>query len=80
MSTVRPSYFLPAIIWECDVGTYLRSRVAGRATGGFQSLAILVGVAESEVDDLDRVVVVEQQILGFQVAMHDVQLVDVLDP
>ena len=40
---------------------------------------LAVGVAKSEVYDSDGSVVVNEQILRFEVSMHDVELMDVLD-
>jgi hypothetical protein len=41
---------------------------------------LLVGIGEAEIDQLERAVEVDQQVLGLQVAVHDPQLVEVLDP
>ena len=37
-------------------------------------------VGEAEVHDLDALVLVEQQVLGLQVAVHHVELMDFLHP
>ncbi len=41
-------------------------------------ITFAVGVAESEVDQSDGLVVVDQQILWFEVSVDDVEFVDVL--
>ena len=41
-------------------------------------ITFAVGVAESEVDQSDGLVVVDQQILRFEVSVDDVEFVDVL--
>ena len=40
---------------------------------------MFVGVAESEVDDLDVLAAIKEQVFGLQVSMCDPQPVDVLD-
>jgi hypothetical protein len=61
------------------VQMYLRSCITGTPASRFKLLRFLVGVAEPEIYDLDRFVEVKQQVLGFKVAMHDIQFVQVLD-
>ena len=60
-------------------GNHLGSSVAWRAARSLQCLTLAVHVRETEVHDLYVVLVVEQQVLRFQVAMADLDLVDVLD-
>jgi len=55
------------------------SSVAGTAAGGLEPLAGLVVVGESEVYDFDVVAVVEEEVLGLEVAVDDAVLVDVVD-
>lgn len=54
-------------------------RVARTAARCLELHALFVRVGETEVDQLQVLLVVEQQILRFQVAMHDAQLVQVLN-
>lgn len=60
-----------------------RHHFGGRLTrtpaGGLQELVRLVRVAQPEVDYFDVVLLVEQEILGFEVAVHDADAVDLLD-
>ena len=58
---------------------HLRSRVARRPAGGLEPLLFLVEVAEPEVDELDVQLVIQQQVLGLEVPVHDLQRVDVLN-
>ena len=58
---------------------HLGRGVAGTPAGCLQRFAFLVQITQAEVNQLDVVVVVEQKIFGLQVAVHDPQLVDVLD-
>eukprot|EP00429_Kryptoperidinium_foliaceum_P018166 CAMPEP_0176041802 /NCGR_PEP_ID=MMETSP0120_2-20121206/20739_1 /TAXON_ID=160619 /ORGANISM="Kryptoperidinium foliaceum, Strain CCMP 1326" /LENGTH=312 /DNA_ID=CAMNT_0017375211 /DNA_START=436 /DNA_END=1371 /DNA_ORIENTATION=+ len=53
--------------------------IARRAACGAQPLAIAEQVAQAEVDDLDPVILVQEQVLGLQVPVHDVHGVDLLD-
>lgn len=48
------------ISFACD---HLRSSIAWGTTGSFQSLTLLIHVGETEVDNFERVVIVEKQIL-----------------
>lgn len=59
---------------------HLGGRLAGTATSGLQRLSRPVGVRQPEVNDFDVVALIEQEILGLQIAMDDVQFVDVLNP
>ena len=59
-------------------GDHLGRGVAGTAAGRFERLARLVGVREAEVDDFYVHVVIQEQVLGLQISMHYVQLVQVL--
>jgi hypothetical protein len=63
------------IALSCD---HLRCSIARGAACSFEKLSILKSVAETEVNDLDIPVVIKQQILGLQVTMNDVHLVDLL--
>ena len=58
---------------------HLRCCVAGRATGRFQHLTLLVGVAEAEIDQSNILLMVEEQVLRLEVPVNDAQLVEVLD-
>ena len=52
----------------------------GRAsTGGFEEFAVFHKVGESEVADFDEVILVDEDVFGFEVAMGDMILMDVLD-
>lgn len=59
-------------------GDHLRRRVAWTATGCLEHFTFLVHVGQTEVDDLDVVLVVKQQVFGLEVAVADAYLVDVL--
>jgi len=59
-------------------GYHLRCRVAGTATGRLEHLALLVHVGQAEVDNLYVVLIVQQQVLRFQIAVADPNFVDVL--
>ena len=56
------------------------SSIARTPTCCLQSLSILIGVGEAEVDYFDVIFVVQQQILWFEIAMADFNLVYVFDP
>ena len=60
-------------------GDHLGRSVAGAAASCLQSLALPVGIGETEVDDFDVVVVVHEQVLGLQITMANAQFVQVLD-
>ena len=55
------------------------SGIARTTACGFEHFAILVHVREAEVDDLNIVLVIEQQVLWFQVSVADANLVNILD-
>jgi len=57
------------------VGYHLGCGVARRSTCRFKELFFFVGVRKAKVDDLDVVVPIEQHVLRFEIAMHDVQTV-----
>jgi hypothetical protein len=59
---------------------HLGRGVAGRPACGLQSLSRFVLVGEAEVDDLDVFVLVEEQVLGLEVAVHYSVFVDVFHP
>lgn len=61
-------------------GDHLGRGLAGTAAGRLEHLALLLGVRQPEVHDLDVVGVVQQQVLRLQVAVHDPQFVDLLHP
>lgn len=58
---------------------HLWSRVARRATCCLEEGALFVEVPETEVHQLDIIVVVEKDVLWLEVSMHNADLVDVLD-
>jgi len=60
-------------------GNHFGRSVAGRTTGCLQQLVFLVHVTETEVDNLECLVVVEQQVLGLEVTVAHAALVQVLD-
>jgi hypothetical protein len=60
-------------------GDHFRCCVAGRPTSCLQGLASGVGVTETEINDLDVVLIVQQQIFWLQVAVANARLVNVLD-
>ena len=53
--------------------------IAGTAAGCLERRTRLVCIAESEIDDFDVHVVIEEKVLRFQVTMHDIKFVEVLD-
>ena len=59
--------------------THLRSGVARAAARCLQRRPWLVEVAQSEVDDLQGLIVVDEQVLRFQVPVADAQLVNIVD-
>jgi len=59
---------------------HFRGRVTGTAASRLQGLTGLIGVGEAEVDDFDIVVVVHEEVLGFQVPVANTELVHILDP
>ena len=58
---------------------HLRGSVAGAAACRLQLLTLFVEIAETEIDELDVVVVVKEEVLWLQVPVHHAELVDVLD-
>ena len=58
-------------------GDHLGRGVAGRPTGGLQHLVLLVDLAQTEVNELDVVVAVEEDVLGLDVSVRDALLVQV---
>ena len=54
-------------------------RVARAATCSLQLFAFFVKVRQPEINELHIVIVVQQQILWFQVSVDDAQFVDVLN-
>lgn len=59
--------------------THLRSGVAGASARCLECCAWLVEVAQAEIDNLQRLVVVDEQVLGLEVPVADSELVDVVD-
>jgi len=59
--------------------TYLWSSVAWAAARCFESCAWLIQVAQSEVHDLQRFVVIDEKILRLEVPVAYAELVDVVD-
>jgi hypothetical protein len=60
-------------------GNHFGCGIAGRTTGRLQQLVFLVHVTETEVDNLERLVVVEQQVLRLEVTVAHAARVQVLD-
>lgn len=58
---------------------HLGRGVARTAAGGLEALAMLVEVGQTEINELDRVVVVQQQVLWLEITMHNAKLVNILD-
>lgn len=58
---------------------HLGSGVARTTASGLEPLAMLVEVRQTEVYELDRVIVVQQQVLWLEVTMHNTKLVNVLN-
>mmetsp|Transcript_27182 Transcript_27182/g.33812 ORF Transcript_27182/g.33812 Transcript_27182/m.33812 type:complete len:303 (+) Transcript_27182:888-1796(+) len=72
----------PDVCTEAEVtltADHLRGGIAGTTARCFELLAFLVEVAEAEIDELNVVVVVEEEVLGLEVAMDDAQLVNILN-
>lgn len=67
-------YFQPVVFLA---GNHLGRGVAGRSTRSLQQLSWLVCIAESEVYYFEAVAPVQQQVFWLQVAMDDIQLVEV---
>ena len=59
--------------------TYLRSGVARAAARCLQCVSRLVEVAQSEVNNLQRPIVVDEQVLRLEVPVADAELVNVID-
>ena len=57
---------------------HLRCGIAGRPAGSLEPLPRLILVGEAEVHDLDILVLVEEQVLRLEVAVHDAVFMDVL--
>ena len=73
----------PDVALQAEVllaGDHLGGGIAGRAASCLQqAIRWLVEVAESEVDDFQRLVEVEEQVFRLQITMADAALVDVLN-
>ena len=54
-------------------GYHLWGRVTRTAARCLQCISSLVSVRQPEIDDFDVFVLVEQQVLGFEVSVHDVE-------
>ena len=59
--------------------SYLRSCITGGTTSRLECLVLFIHVRETKINNLERIVVVEQQVLWFQVTMADATLVQVFD-
>ena len=57
----------------------LRRSIIRTSTARLEEIAVLDLVAETEIGDLDVQVVVEEHVLGFEVAMYDLAFVRVVD-
>jgi hypothetical protein len=54
-------------------------RIAWTAASCLEHLAVLVGVRQTKIHNLNLVACVQQQIFWLQVAVYDVEFVDVFD-
>jgi hypothetical protein len=61
------------------LGEHFGGSVARTATSRGELFILLVEVAESEIDELDGVVLADEDVLGFEVAMCNSQGVQILD-
>jgi hypothetical protein len=62
------------ILFSCN---HFWRRIARTATGSLTLALPLIQIAESEIDNLDVPFRVEEQVLGFEVPVHDAQPVDI---
>lgn len=58
---------------------HFRCSVTWRSAGCLQSLASLVGIGETKIDNFHVLVVVEKQIFRLQISVHNIELVQVFD-
>lgn len=58
---------------------HLGRRVAGTTARRLQHLALLVHVRQAKIDNLDIVLVIQKEVLRFQITVTDADLVDVFD-
>lgn len=58
---------------------HLRSSVARRAAGSTETRLVLIEIRETEVHYFDVHLRVDQEVLGLEVSMNDVQLMNILD-
>lgn len=76
--SARPNIDVHAFVFfTCD---HLRGSVAGRSTSSFQFFAGLVLVGQSEVNNLNVLVGIEQQVLGLEITVDYSIFMNVLDP
>ncbi len=61
-------------------GDHLRGCTTRASAGRLEQLTVFVGVGETEIDDLDLLLVIEQEVLRLKVSVDNVQLVQVIDP
>jgi len=52
-------------------GDHLRSSIARTSTSGLKGLSLLVHVRKTKINNLDVVLVIEEQVLGFQISVAD---------
>lgn len=74
--SARPNVCIKALIFfACD---HLRSGIARRATGSFEFFSGFILIGEPKVYNFDVFVMIEEQILWFEISVYDSVFVDVL--
>jgi len=60
-------------------GNHLWSSITWTTTCGFQSISIIVHVGQTEVNDLDVVLVIEKKIFWLQISVTNANFVDIFN-
>lgn len=60
-------------------GDHFRGGITRRATCCLESFTLCIHIGEAKVNNLDVVLIIQKQILWFQISVTDFNLVDVLD-
>lgn len=60
-------------------GNHLRSSIAWTTTCCFQRISLVIHVGETEVNDLNIVLVIEEQVLRLQVSVANANFMDVFN-
>ena len=60
-------------------GDHFWGCVAGGSAGCFEEISRFVGVGESEIDDFDIFILIEEKVFGFEISVGDSECMEIFD-